>query len=203
VFTSPPPAALWTKLSYSTPETCWAHQRGNSDIDDNIVHSHPWMPSLHRNSASSLLLAAGKYVRQYIDSTVPAMAVGEFWDTCEYTDGVLNYNQDGHRQRTVSWCDQTGGTSAAFDFTLKGARACDQGARHSCRLSQATLQGLPPAQSPVTAMAGRTTVLCVTCRHPAGGDGAGGVLAAVRQPGAAARRPGHVALPLRHLHRQP
>lgn len=62
-------------------------------------------------------------MREYIDSTVPAMAVGEYWDTCEYTDGVLNYNQDSHRQRTISWCDQTGGTSAAFDFTLKGGSA--------------------------------------------------------------------------------
>ncbi len=65
--------------------------------------------------------AAGKFTRQYIDQTVPAMAFGEFWDTCEYTDGVLNYNQDAHRQRTVNWCDDTGGTAAAFDFTLKGA----------------------------------------------------------------------------------
>ena len=48
------------------------------------------------------------------------MAFGEYWDTCEYTDGVLNYNQDAHRQRTVNWCDKTGGTSAAFDFTTKG-----------------------------------------------------------------------------------
>jgi hypothetical protein len=28
--------------------------------------------------------------------------------------------QDSHRQRTVNWCDSTGGTSAAFDFTTKG-----------------------------------------------------------------------------------
>lgn len=28
--------------------------------------------------------------------------------------------QDSHRQRTVNWCDQTGGTAAAFDFTTKG-----------------------------------------------------------------------------------
>ncbi|KIY94390.1 alpha-amylase, putative [Monoraphidium neglectum] len=28
--------------------------------------------------------------------------------------------QDGHRQRTVNWCDSTGGTAAAFDFTTKG-----------------------------------------------------------------------------------
>ena len=24
-------------------------------------------------------------------------------DSCDYTDGVLNYNQDNHRQRTVKW----------------------------------------------------------------------------------------------------
>lgn len=73
-------------------------------------------------------------MRQYIDSTVPAMAVGEYWDTCEYTDGVLNYNQDSHRQRTVSWCDQTGGTSAAFDFTLKGGHGsqCQRPALVAC-----------------------------------------------------------------------
>ena len=67
--------------------------------------------------------AAGEAVREYINATVPTMAFGEYWDTCEYTDGVLNYNQDSHRQRTVNWCDKTGGTAAAFDFTTKGA-AC-------------------------------------------------------------------------------
>ena len=24
---------------------------------------------------------------------MPELAFGEYWDTCEYTDGVLNYNQ--------------------------------------------------------------------------------------------------------------
>ena len=28
--------------------------------------------------------------------------------------------KDAHRQRTVNWCDSTGGTAAAFDFTTKG-----------------------------------------------------------------------------------
>ena len=28
--------------------------------------------------------------------------------------------QDAHRQRTINWCDRTGGTAAAFDFTTKG-----------------------------------------------------------------------------------
>ena len=56
----------------------------------------------------------------YVDATVPELAFGEYWDTCSYTDGVLNYNQDTHRQRTVNWVDSTGGTCAAFDFTTKG-----------------------------------------------------------------------------------
>jgi len=62
----------------------------------------------------------GQYVKTYTDATVPEMSFGEYWDTCEYTDGVLNYNQDAHRQRTANWCDATGGTAAAFDFTTKG-----------------------------------------------------------------------------------
>ena len=69
----------------------------------------------------------GKYSKLYVDATVPEMAFGEFWDTCEYNDCVLNYNQDAHRQRTVDWIDATGGTCAAFDFTTKGilqARPC-------------------------------------------------------------------------------
>ena len=65
--------------------------------------------------------AGGEFTKEYVDATVPEMAFGEFWDTCEYTDGVLNYNQDAHRQRTVNWCDRTGGTASAFDFTTKGA----------------------------------------------------------------------------------
>lgn len=63
---------------------------------------------------------SGKYTREYIDESTPLMAFGEFWDACSYTDGVLDYNQDNHRQRTVNWCDATGGTASAFDFTTKG-----------------------------------------------------------------------------------
>ena len=77
------------------------------------------------NAAELLnVAAAGEAVREYINATVPLMAFGEYWDTCDYTDGVLNYNQDSHRQRTVNWCDKTGGTAAAFDFTTKGGSAC-------------------------------------------------------------------------------
>jgi hypothetical protein len=62
----------------------------------------------------------GKYAKLYVDASVPIMAFGEYWDTCSYTDAVLDYNQDTHRQRTIDWIDGTGGTCAAFDFTTKG-----------------------------------------------------------------------------------
>ena len=84
----------------------------------------------------------GSYCKQYIDETVPELAFGEYWDTCEYTDGVLNYNQDAHRQRTVNWCDTTGGTSAAFDFTTKGILQEALGRREYWRLVDG--QGRPP-----------------------------------------------------------
>lgn len=84
----------------------------------------------------------GRWVREYVDATVPEMAFGEYWDTCSYTDGVLNYNQDAHRQRTVDWCDATGGTAAAFDFTLKGILQEAVGRREYWRLIDS--QGRPP-----------------------------------------------------------
>eukprot|EP01026_Neomeris_dumetosa_P067015 TRINITY_DN6517_c0_g1_i8.p1 TRINITY_DN6517_c0_g1~~TRINITY_DN6517_c0_g1_i8.p1 ORF type:complete len:559 (-),score=98.34 TRINITY_DN6517_c0_g1_i8:29-1705(-) len=62
---------------------------------------------------------SSEFTKMYVDSTVPGMAFGEYWDTMEYSDGVLNYNQDNHRQRTVDWIDTAGGTVAAFDFTTK------------------------------------------------------------------------------------
>ena len=63
----------------------------------------------------------GKFTGDYIQATnpPPKMCVGEFWDTCAYSGGVLDYEQDAHRQRTVDWIDCTGGRSAAFDFTTK------------------------------------------------------------------------------------
>ncbi|KAL3150549.1 Alpha-amylase [Trebouxia sp. C0010 RCD-2024] len=85
---------------------------------------------------------AGEAVREYINATVPTMAFGEYWDTCEYTDGVLNYNQDTHRQRTVNWCDKTGGTAAAFDFTTKGILQEAMGRGEYWRLVDG--QGRPP-----------------------------------------------------------
>lgn len=133
-------------------------------------------------------------------------------------------------QRTVSWCDETGGTAAAFDFTLKGrwrmqwmthgccSLLCPCGGHVHIKLhslaGRSRLHGCFELRCPTPSL-----VLCSTvsalfffialafllwfCRHPAGGHGAGGVLAAVRQPGPPAGRAGHVALSRRHLHRQP
>lgn len=85
---------------------------------------------------------SGDFVKEYLDATVPEMAFGEYWDTCEYTDGVLNYNQDAHRQRITNWCDRTGGTAAAFDFTTKGILQEAMGRREYWRLVDN--QGRPP-----------------------------------------------------------
>ena len=85
---------------------------------------------------------AGSYTREYVDGTVPALAFGEYWDTCGYTDGVLDYNQDAHRQRTVNWCDATDGTAAAFDFTTKGILQEAMARGELWRLSDAA--GRPP-----------------------------------------------------------
>lgn len=84
----------------------------------------------------------GRFAKIYVDASVPLMAFGEYWDTCSYTDGVLNYNQDAHRQRTVDWVDQTGGTCAAFDFTTKGVLQEAVARSEYWRLVDA--QGRPP-----------------------------------------------------------
>uniref|UniRef100_A0A0D9W2F2 Alpha-amylase n=1 Tax=Leersia perrieri TaxID=77586 RepID=A0A0D9W2F2_9ORYZ len=65
---------------------------------------------------------AAKFVKEYVEESKPLFAVGEYWDSCEYSphDGRLNYNQDNHRQRIINWIDGTGGLCAAFDFTTKG-----------------------------------------------------------------------------------
>ena len=59
---------------------------------------------------------------------MPEFAVGEFWDTLNYGQG-LEYDQDAHRQRIVDWIDATGGICTAFDFTTKGIlqEACGRG----------------------------------------------------------------------------
>ncbi|KAH7532721.1 hypothetical protein FEM48_Zijuj04G0052300 [Ziziphus jujuba var. spinosa] len=63
---------------------------------------------------------SGTYVKEYIEASNPAFAIGEYWDSLGYEHGNLCYNQDAHRQRIVNWINATGGTSSAFDVTTKG-----------------------------------------------------------------------------------
>nr|XP_011467888.1 PREDICTED: uncharacterized protein LOC101298534 [Fragaria vesca subsp. vesca]XP_011467889.1 PREDICTED: uncharacterized protein LOC101298534 [Fragaria vesca subsp. vesca] len=63
---------------------------------------------------------SGSYVKEYIEASTPAFAIGEYWDSLAYENGNLCYNQDAHRQRIVNWINATGGSSSAFDVTTKG-----------------------------------------------------------------------------------
>ncbi|XP_039063684.1 uncharacterized protein LOC120208473 [Hibiscus syriacus] len=63
---------------------------------------------------------SGTFVKEYIEASHPAFAIGEYWDCMAYENGNLSYNQDAHRQRIVNWINATGGTSSAFDVTTKG-----------------------------------------------------------------------------------
>ncbi|KAK6160074.1 hypothetical protein DH2020_003455 [Rehmannia glutinosa] len=62
----------------------------------------------------------GGYVKDYLESSEPYFAVGEFWDSLSYTYGEMDHNQDAHRQRIVDWINATNGTAGAFDVTTKG-----------------------------------------------------------------------------------
>eukprot|EP00798_Chlamydomonas_sp_ICE-L_P005879 gene5879-30736_t len=70
------------------------------------------------------------------------MVFGEYWDACDYSDGVLNYNQDAHSSAPLRWCDATGGVAAAFDFTTKGVLQEAVGRKEYWRLTDS--QGRPP-----------------------------------------------------------
>ncbi|XP_034705774.1 uncharacterized protein LOC117929569 isoform X1 [Vitis riparia] len=63
---------------------------------------------------------SGTYVKEYIEVSNPAFAIGEYWDSLAYEGGDLCYNQDAHRQRIINWINATDGTSSAFDVTTKG-----------------------------------------------------------------------------------
>ncbi|KAH9549467.1 hypothetical protein CY35_10G021500 [Sphagnum magellanicum] len=61
----------------------------------------------------------GGYIKEYIEATKPAFAIGEYWDSLAYEGGKVCYNQDSHRQRIINWINAAGGTSSAFDVTTK------------------------------------------------------------------------------------
>ncbi|KAG8366299.1 hypothetical protein BUALT_Bualt17G0061900 [Buddleja alternifolia] len=62
----------------------------------------------------------GGYVKDYLESSEPFFAVGEFWDSLSYSYGEMDHNQDAHRQRIIDWINATNGTAGAFDVTTKG-----------------------------------------------------------------------------------
>ena len=61
----------------------------------------------------------GWHVGDYNAATSPYFSVGEIWPdiTGDYNASCSGVNY--HRQKIVDWIDQTGGASAAFDFTTK------------------------------------------------------------------------------------
>ncbi|KAK4263408.1 hypothetical protein QN277_028819 [Acacia crassicarpa] len=62
----------------------------------------------------------GGYVKDYMEASEPYFAVGEYWDSLSYSYGVMDHNQDAHRQRIIDWIRATTGTAGAFDVTTKG-----------------------------------------------------------------------------------
>ncbi|KAJ4972658.1 hypothetical protein NE237_005832 [Protea cynaroides] len=62
----------------------------------------------------------GGYIKDYLETSEPYFAVGEYWDSLSYTYGELDHNQDSHRQRIIDWINATNGTAGAFDVTTKG-----------------------------------------------------------------------------------
>lgn len=64
---------------------------------------------------------APEYTKEYVGKTVGAdvFSVGEDFSDLAWTDGKLEYNQDGARQRLCDWVAAAGGCPA-FDFPTKG-----------------------------------------------------------------------------------
>lgn len=59
-------------------------------------------------------------IEDYIAETNMKLYIGEYWSAMQYTDGVLNHNQNSHRQQIVDWIDDSGKFAHAFDITTKG-----------------------------------------------------------------------------------
>ena len=131
--------AAWDERAINTDNGKYCGQGGHGTGDDfhaapNIDHNQEfvrndlkeWLNWLRNDIGFDSLRFDfskgydGRFAGEYIQACGPEWSVGEFWDTCQYGGDGLEYNQDGHRQRTVDWIDRTGGVSAAFDFTTKG-----------------------------------------------------------------------------------
>ncbi|XP_057482470.1 alpha-amylase 3, chloroplastic-like isoform X2 [Actinidia eriantha] len=100
--------------------------RGNKSSGDNfhaapnIDHSQEFVRNDLKEWLCWLRGFWGGYVKDYLDSSEPYFAVGEYWDSLSYTYGEMDHNQDAHRQRIIDWINATSGTAGAFDVTTKG-----------------------------------------------------------------------------------
>ena len=61
-----------------------------------------------------------QHMKEYFTNVDIDICIGEYWDSMEYNNEYLNYNQNAHRQRIVDWMDNSGKHSYAFDMTTKG-----------------------------------------------------------------------------------
>lgn len=59
-------------------------------------------------------------MKHYIEETNMNIYIGEYWNSMQYNNGTLNYNQDTHRQEIIDWIDNSGKYAHAFDITTKG-----------------------------------------------------------------------------------
>lgn len=105
-------------------------------------------PSSARHPLTTPLLALacglcsyeGRWVREYVDATVPEMAFGEYWDTCSYSGelpeaGILLHSWQRH-VHTSAFC------------------------RHACQLRHTTCQGAAMCVQLVCRPTARTRTHC-------------------------------------------
>ena len=60
------------------------------------------------------------HMKMYFAAIGDNVCIGEYWDSMDYENGALLYNQNPHRQRIVDWIDRSGQHALAFDMTTKG-----------------------------------------------------------------------------------
>lgn len=61
-----------------------------------------------------------EHMKDYFSRIDTNICVGEYWDSMEYENHVLKYNQNAHRQRMIDWIDNTNKVPYVFDQTTKG-----------------------------------------------------------------------------------
>lgn len=81
-----------------------------------------WSYDIHNKGIKGYRLdMAGIVPSSFIDQLPEnTFIVSELWETMNYTNELLLYNQDSHRQSIVDYIDKNNGKVHAFDFTLKG-----------------------------------------------------------------------------------